>query len=933
MATISQRITLEGGDEVKKQLEALGKAGEKSFKQLQDAAQKSKVDPAQYAAIQKNLDGLIGTGTKLANQFLELARAATGFGTQGAQASSKVTDELNKTSAAAQRTQAAMQQTGQQIASVGQGAGSTLISTANAFRLAAIGMAAGIGALTQSLSKGAVDTATKLTDTAEALGLTTDEYLELRKAADAAGVSQEQFAKSISKAAKIAKEMKEPFRGGEFFEFDFKLPSGAIVTLTKMRGEITAISSRSSEARAEMKKLGIDIDQIPGGIVPRLRAMAQGIASMTNLEKQAAEGQKLFGDNWKETVKVLTTSKNAIDEAGKSSRDMTAQQIADAVKLKEAWDEQAKAIQSLKDLIGAQFFGGALTRAEWITKLVDGSRELLKVWLGLSKQKAETFLKGLGDSPAEIAFTTMIRLGNQLAGIWKNVLVPAGKALSTIVGQIAGNFEGVTKSEVATFFITAAGAVVLFGIALKGVALVLAPFRILIGLFTSFAPILIPLAALVAVFWDEIKSGAQSAAALIPNSLDLIKQSFAALFRGDFAGFWRLFSEGATAAFSTINQSIVQSEGVVADFYRALTGQGVVVDAGLKQFGDAVRSIGKELPGLVDLIPGLLKALGTAFVILKNIVDGVAASINAVFGGNLTGTDVGALIIVGSLIGAFGLLGKAIGAVTIAWRLFNVVFATSATGAVVILLITAVTLLITHFEEVKRVAADMWAAIKRDVSEVKALIDEWVVTPVGNAWQWIVDTFNAAIGFLGTAIDGAKALITDWVTTPVGNAWQWIVDKWNAMLAALGFGGGGKTGGKDATFGVGAHAAGGLLGGRGTGTSDSNLAWVSRGEHIMPARAVQQPGVLAFLEALRRSGGSLRDVLDGMGRFALGGMVGRPISIPAMAGGSMSNVTIQFPGLPEITGLRASSGVVDELRKAAALAQVRSGGRKPSRYS
>jgi hypothetical protein len=128
-------------------------------------------------------------------------------------------------------------------------------------------------------------------------------------------------------------------------------------------------------------------------------------------------------------------------------------------------------------------------------------------------------------------------------------------------------------------------------------------------------------------------------------------------------------------------------------------------------------------------------------------------------------------------------------------------------------------------------------------------------------------------------------------------------------------------------------AQGGLLGGRGTGTSDSNLAWVSRGEHIMPASAVRQPGVLAFLEALRRSGGNLRNVMDGMGRFALGGMVRAPLSVPAFAGGGMHNVTIAFPGLPDITGLRASSGVVDELRKAAAMAQVRSGGRKPSRYS
>jgi hypothetical protein len=156
---------------------------------------------------------------------------------------------------------------------------------------------------------------------------------------------------------------------------------------------------------------------------------------------------------------------------------------------------------------------------------------------------------------------------------------------------------------------------------------------------------------------------------------------------------------------------------------------------------------------------------------------------------------------------------------------------------------------------------------------------------------------------------------------------------WEAIKSGLGqvgqFLGGGA--GAPAAPGL---AGGGLLGGRGTGTSDSNLAWLSRGEYITPARAVAQPGVLSFLEALRRSGGNLSRVLDGMGRFALGGMVRGPI--PAFAAGGLaggSNVTIQFPGLPAIGGLRASANVVDQLHKAAALAQVRSGGRKPSRYS
>jgi hypothetical protein len=142
------------------------------------------------------------------------------------------------------------------------------------------------------------------------------------------------------------------------------------------------------------------------------------------------------------------------------------------------------------------------------------------------------------------------------------------------------------------------------------------------------------------------------------------------------------------------------------------------------------------------------------------------------------------------------------------------------------------------------------------------------------------------------------------------------------QLSAGGSGGGGGAPG---------HASGGLIGGRGNGTSDSNLAWVSRGEHIMPARAVAQPGVLAFLEALRRTGGNLTNLLNGMGHFALGGLVGAP-SFASGGNVGMNHVTIAFPGLQPIGGLRASSPVVEELQRAAAMAQVRSGGRKPSRY-
>ena len=49
-------------------------------------------------------------------------------------------------------------------------------------------------------------------------------------------------------------------------------------------------------------------------------------------------------------------------------------------------------------------------------------------------------------------------------------------------------------------------------------------------------------------------------------------------------------------------------------------------------------------------------------------------------------------------------------------------------------------------------------------------------------------------------------------------------------------------------------AEGGLLAGRGTGTSDSNLAWFSRGEYLVRAAVVREPGVLRHLEDLNRHG-------------------------------------------------------------------------------
>ena len=228
-------------------------------------------------------------------------------------------------------------------------------------------------------------------------------------------------------------------------------------------------------------------------------------------------------------------------------------------------------------------------------------------------------------------------------------------------------------------------------------------------------------------------------------------------------------------------------------------------------------------------------------------------------------------------------------------------FTTGATTAMT----TVNPLILTMATNVKQVqtslAQDIWTMFVTGATTA--------LTQVGSMIQQLVSIVQGIASAFSTAASGAVTAIGQ-----IESALGGLIQKINEAMQALS-----NLQAKAAGGALGAHASGGIMGGRGTGTSDSNLAWLSRGEHIMPARAVRQPGVLALLEALRRSGGNLRGVLDRMGHFAMGGMVGAPAFARGGAVGGMSNVTIQFPGVQPITGLRASSAVVDELRRSAAL--------------
>ena len=199
----------------------------------------------------------------------------------------------------------------------------------------------------------------------------------------------------------------------------------------------------------------------------------------------------------------------------------------------------------MKDQIGALFSGSSFERAKWLTDMVDDARILLTTFLKLNAAGRADFLANLKDSAGATLFKVLVALGEQLTAVW-NVLAAVGGKLFGALEGMAGLFEGLTGSQVAAFFITAAIAAAGLALALKGIALLLTPLSMLLSL--AFSPWLLAAAAAAVLFWDKMKAGVQSVAALIPAELTHMADAFRNLFAtGNFDVFWSQFSAAAVA--------------------------------------------------------------------------------------------------------------------------------------------------------------------------------------------------------------------------------------------------------------------------------------------------------------------------------------------------------------------------------------------------
>lgn len=261
---------------------------------------------------------------------------------------------------------------------------------------------------------------------------------------------------------------------------------------------------------------------------------------------------------------------------------------------------------------------------------------------------------------------------------------------------------------------------------------------------------------------------------------------------------------------------------------------------------------------------------------------------------------------VGLLMAPFQALGEAIVGVGAAFALPEIAVAAFAAAMGVALGLAAAAII--HWRT--QIAAGfvaLWTAIDGGATGA--------FKSIADAWDWAVGWIEGGIMRLSKFFD-------------------WLAAKVKAIAGAIGALFGGKSGGAGLAAGLAAgagHAAGGLIRGPGSGTSDSIPARLSNGEYVIRAAAVSHYGSAALdrLNAMRahvgyRMGGLVGVPSTAPLRFAAGGLV-------SGGGGSGTTINLSIDG-HHFEGLSAPDGTAQQLVRFARGRQMAAAGRKPSWY-
>ncbi|MEI9403560.1 hypothetical protein O7A05_15495 [Mesorhizobium sp. Cs1330R2N1] len=263
---------------------------------------------------------------------------------------------------------------------------------------------------------------------------------------------------------------------------------------------------------------------------------------------------------------------------------------------------------------------------------------------------------------------------------------------------------------------------------------------------------------------------------------------------------------------------------------------------------------------------------------------------------------------------------------------------------------TAVDGVITDVQKMPDAASEAVGGLNSALSDIDTSGAEQAATNLAQPFQALPGVFSGIFSGLSALVQGGFGNLSSVISSLAAQIRTEIASIISALQAAVAQAQqlrAQASGSSDSGGGHGGFAGGGYVRGAGGPKSDSILAWLSNGEYIMTAEAVQRIGVDA-LNAWNYG----RDILSGLRGFRMGGVVdnvSRSLAIPRFAGGGLAVAAASSPqqentsgktvlvkmdfglGPRDVIDLIAPDYVAYQLQKVSLKAARASAGRSPRR--
>lgn len=971
--TIYQRIQLEGGEQMRKELAALGKDGEKAFRDLERAASPQGFGNQLIAGLQKIQTELkkVGDAFRRAGKSItdagktittRVTAPILGFGGFVLKVAGDFEAAMNQVQAVSGATGdelVALRELAKELGATTQFSASDAAEAMNFLAMAGMQVNDILSAMPKTLqlaSAAQLDMASAADIVTNILSGYNKPVSELThvtdvlvKAFTSANTDLRQLAEAMKYAGPVASAA-----GVQFEEAAAALGMmgnagiQASMAGTSLRGAISRILSPTKNMRAAMEEAGLSFTDASGRLLPLFEIVRR-------LEPHANDAglfMELFGQRAGPAMAALVSqghkalqrlTANLEDSGGTAERVAKVQMegFNGAIKeLQSAFEGLQIAIADSGLLKWATDFVKAM--AKWVQQMSAARPETLRmmtiiaalaatigplvIGLGLLVQSIGWIIKsfaafvgagkialaviaGLAGWPAIIAAALGAAIGLIIA-FWDDVVVYAERAWD-VVSRLFSDFP------IETFTALGAAAVGIIASLASGAKLALAPLMALVGWPALVAAAIGIAAGLIYEFWDEIVAYAAQAWG-----------SFKDLFP-DIAGVLGTIWSGIAAAADAAWDRIKATASATWDFIRWLfTASPGDLWQGILSAADAVWE------GLKVGASGAWEAIKAGF----NAIPGAIGWIwDRLAGAAATTWEFLAEQFAGAFDGIVAAASRAWEGLSGIWGNIKA----GATEALDVIRGQADALwsgVASSFDEVAdQVGAmladlasrvrDKWAELVADSSSLAAE----VVTPWRQAEHQIVGIWQRIVRAIDAQLRTLERSISSMINRLIAQINR-LLDAAARARAAAGGGGGGNGP---------AFAGGGHVRGPGTGTSDSIPAWLSNGEFVIRAAAVRKYGadLFAALNSMRLPknfpGFNVGGLVSGIQRSLAG--IGSPMPRFATGGLVISGGAAQAPGKAfdlhiggeVFRGLIAPDDVAFAMQNFAGSRSRASAGRKP----